>query len=64
MGGGYAIPEFGVAYVRDIRFFDQKSTRIRKADMLVSACYCLSDSPQLYENPKDTDMVTHTIHQL
>ncbi|UJR20300.1 hypothetical protein I4U23_023431 [Adineta vaga] len=57
MGGGYAIPEFGVAYVRDIRFFDQKSTRIRKADMLVSACYCLSGSPQLYENPEDTDMV-------
>ena len=51
MGGGYAIPEFGVAYVRDIRFFDKETGKERKADMLVSACYCLSGSPQLYDNP-------------
>ncbi|CAF1191640.1 unnamed protein product [Adineta steineri] len=51
MGSGYAIPEFGVAYVRDIRFFDKKTGEDRKADMLVSACYCLSGSPQLYDNP-------------
>ncbi|CAF1423147.1 unnamed protein product [Adineta steineri] len=54
MGGGYAIPEFGLAYVRDIRFVDKKTGEVRKADMLVSACYCLSASPQLYDNPKST----------
>ncbi|CAF3766665.1 unnamed protein product [Rotaria sordida] len=52
MGGGYAIPEFGLAYVRDICFFDKKTDKNRKADMLVSACYCLTGSPQLYDNPK------------
>jgi hypothetical protein len=51
MGDGYAIPEFGLAYVRDICFVDEETGKSRKADMLVSACYCLSGSPQLYENP-------------
>lgn len=58
MGGGYAIPEFGLAFVRDIRFFDKKSDRIRNADMLVSACYCLTHSPQLYDNPKSAEDVS------
>ncbi len=57
MGGGYAIPEFGLAYVRDIRFFDKETEKDRKADMLVSACYCLSGSPQLYDNPTSKDKV-------
>ncbi|CAF4062233.1 unnamed protein product, partial [Rotaria sp. Silwood2] len=52
MGGGYAIPEFGLAYVRDICFFDKQTDKNRKADMIVSACYCLTGSPQLYHNPK------------
>ncbi|CAF1405754.1 unnamed protein product [Rotaria sp. Silwood1] len=52
MGGGYAIPEFGLAYVRDICFFDKETGKNRKTDMLVSACYCLTGSPQLYDNPK------------
>lgn len=52
MGGGYAIPEFGLAYVRDIRFVDINTDEDRKADMLVSACYCLMGSPQLYDNPQ------------
>lgn len=57
MGGGYAIPEFGLAYVRDIRFFDKTSDKIRKTDMLVSACYCLTGSPQLYDNPTTSEQV-------
>jgi hypothetical protein len=57
MGGGYAIPEFGLAYVRDIRFVDQETGKERKADMLVSACYCLFHSPQLYANPTTTEQV-------
>ncbi|CAF3718770.1 unnamed protein product [Rotaria socialis] len=51
MGGGYAIPEFGLAYVRDIRFVDKNTGKNRKTDMLVSACYCLTGSPKLYANP-------------
>jgi hypothetical protein len=51
MGGGYAIPEFGLAYVRNMRFFDaQLEDRHCVTDMLVSACYCLSGS-ELYDNP-------------
>jgi hypothetical protein len=57
MGGGYAIPEFGLAYVRDIRFFDKQTGKERKADMLVSACYCLFGSPQLYDNPTSKEEV-------
>ncbi|CAF3731908.1 unnamed protein product [Rotaria sp. Silwood1] len=54
MGGGYAIPEFGLAYVRDICFVDKDTEQYRQADMLVSACYCLVQ-PQLYDNPKTID---------
>lgn len=52
MNGGYAIPEFGLAYVRNIRFFDAlNEERYRAADMLVSACYCLMGQ-ELYDNPR------------
>ncbi|CAF1169729.1 unnamed protein product [Rotaria sordida] len=55
MNGGYAILEFGLAYVRNIRFFDAESEeRHRLADMLVSACYCLNGS-ELYDNPRTPD---------
>ena len=57
MGGGYALPEFGLAFARDIRVVDEQTDRHRKADMLVSACYCLSGSPQLYDNPRNDDEV-------
>jgi hypothetical protein len=61
MGGGYAIPEFGLAYVRNMRFFDSKSEdKDRLTDMLVSACYCLSGS-ELYENPKRNEVIIPTI---
>lgn len=57
MGCGYAIPEFGLTYVRDIRFFDKDTGEDRKADMMVSACYCLVGAPQLFKNPKTTEEV-------
>ena len=57
MHGGYAIPEFGLAYVRDIRFFDSQSKeKPRVADMMVSACYCLNGC-ELYDNPKNKQEV-------
>ena len=57
MAGGYAIPEFGLAYVRDIRVVDEKPEQARTADMLVSACYCLGYQ-QLYPNPRSINEVT------
>ncbi|CAF1149942.1 unnamed protein product [Didymodactylos carnosus] len=54
MGGDYAIPEFGLAYVRNIRFFDTDTDECRQADMLVSACYCCF-SRELYDNPNTKD---------
>lgn len=58
MKGGYAIPEFGLAYVRDIRIFKSLSSdEHRRADMLVSACYCMIGH-ELYNNPKNNDDVT------
>jgi hypothetical protein len=57
MGGGYAIPEFGLAYVRNMRFFDQQAKREpRLVDMLVSACYCMSGA-ELYPNPRNHEEV-------
>ena len=57
MCGGYAIPEFGLAYVRNMRFFDvHDGEKYRKTDMLVSACYCLNGS-ELYNNPGNDDEV-------
>ncbi len=58
MGGGYAIPEFGLAYVRNMRFFDSKSDeKYRRTDMLVSACYCMNGA-ELYDNPVNKEQVT------
>jgi hypothetical protein len=56
MGGGYAIPEFGLAYVRNIRLFHQKLNTNRVADMMVSACYCMNGA-ELYPNPDNDDEV-------
>jgi hypothetical protein len=61
MGGGYAIPEFGLAYVRNMRFFSSKSEKKHRiTDMMVSACYCLNGS-ELYANPKNKSEVTTKI---
>ena len=58
MHGGYAIPEFGLAYVRHIRIFKSLSSdEYRTGDMLVSACYCMSGH-ELYQNPRNKDDVT------
>ncbi|CAF2095131.1 unnamed protein product [Rotaria magnacalcarata] len=54
MGGGYALPEFGLAYVRDICFVHPKTEHQRLADMMVSACYSLH-STQLYDNPRSEE---------
>ncbi|CAF0972732.1 unnamed protein product [Rotaria sordida] len=55
MNGGYAIPEFGLAYVRNIRIFKSPSSNeCQKADMLVSACYCMGGR-ELYQNPRNRD---------
>ncbi|CAF3082291.1 unnamed protein product [Rotaria sp. Silwood2] len=55
MNSGYAIPEFGLAYVRNMRIFKSLSSdEYRKADMLVSACYCMIGH-ELYQNPKNKD---------
>ncbi|CAF3373876.1 unnamed protein product [Rotaria sp. Silwood2] len=55
MNGGYAIPEFGLAYVRNIRIFKSSSSNeYRKADTLVSACYCMAGH-ELYQNPRNKD---------
>jgi hypothetical protein len=56
MGGSYAIPEFALAYVRDICFFDRDTDECRQADMMVSACYCLP-LRELYNNPKTSKEV-------
>jgi hypothetical protein len=61
MGGGYAIPEFGLAYIRDICFFHPETKEPRLADMMVSACYCMGD-PVLYDNPKNKTEVNITSH--
>ena len=60
MNNGYAIPEFGLGYVRNIRVFDQASKRPRVADMMVSACYCLN-MEQLYPNPRSKAEVTEPL---
>ncbi|CAF1928026.1 unnamed protein product [Rotaria magnacalcarata] len=52
MGGGYAIPEFGLAYVRNICFFHRDTQERRLTDMLVANCYCIG-AAELYRNPKN-----------
>lgn len=57
MGGGYALPEFGCAYVRNMRCVDpEDEQKVREVDMLVSACYCLNGQ-ELYQNPRNAEEV-------
>lgn len=37
MDGGYMLPEFGVAYIKRVRFFQNTSTE-RLTDLIVAAC--------------------------
>jgi hypothetical protein len=64
MNGGYAIPEFGLAYARNIRICKSLSSdEYRKADMLVSACYCMPGH-ELYKNPNKYDVNMEMIFEL
>jgi hypothetical protein len=38
MDGGYMLPEFGVAYIKRVRFFKDGATRERLTDLIVAAC--------------------------
>jgi hypothetical protein len=38
MDGGYMLPEYGVAYVKHVRFFQDLSKPGRLTDLIVSAC--------------------------
>jgi len=52
MDGGYMLPEYGVAYVKRVRFFQDQSKRERTADLIVAACYDLSGMGEgLYKPP-------------
>ncbi len=42
MDGGYMLPEFGVAYVKNVRFFHDKLKQERIADLILSACTYLN----------------------
>jgi len=38
MDGGYMLPEYGVAYIKRVRFFQNLSTPERVTDLIVAAC--------------------------
>jgi len=56
MDGGYALPEYGVAYVKNVRFFlDNRKEEGRLTDLIVAACYDISGASEgLYETPSST----------
>ncbi|CAF0858789.1 unnamed protein product [Adineta ricciae] len=52
MDGGYMLPEFGVAYIKNVRFFQNNLSNGRLADLIVAACYDLSGMGEgLYKPP-------------
>lgn len=42
MDGGYMLPEFGVGYVKNVRFFENESAQPRITDLIVAACKFLA----------------------
>jgi hypothetical protein len=40
MDGGYMLPEYGVAYIKHVRFFRKKQKEERLTDLIVGACKC------------------------
>jgi hypothetical protein len=38
MDGGYMLPEYGAAYIKRVRFFQDQSNRERVTDLIVAAC--------------------------
>ncbi|UJR25938.1 hypothetical protein I4U23_007286 [Adineta vaga] len=52
MDGGYMLPEFGVAYIQNVRFFRGECSQERLTDLIVAACYDLSGMDEgLYKPP-------------
>ncbi|CAF4704311.1 unnamed protein product [Rotaria sp. Silwood1] len=52
MDGGYMLPEFGVAYIKQVRFFQETPPEERVTDLIVAACYDLSGMGEgLYKPP-------------
>ncbi|CAF1218715.1 unnamed protein product [Adineta steineri] len=57
MDGGYMLPEYGVAYIKRVRFFQKQSNNERFTDLIVAACYDLSGIGEgLYIPPLSNDM--------
>lgn len=38
MDGGYALPELGVAYVKQVKFFQKGTKQERTTDLIIAAC--------------------------
>ncbi len=38
MDGGYIIPEYGVTYVKRVRFFQKQIDQPRITDLIIAAC--------------------------
>ncbi|CAF0948721.1 unnamed protein product [Rotaria sp. Silwood1] len=56
MDGGYMLPEYGVAYIKRVRFFRKGSNNERLTDLIVAACYDLSQHGEgLYKPPPRED---------
>ncbi|CAF1489354.1 unnamed protein product [Adineta steineri] len=57
MDGGYILPEYGLAYIKHVRFFrenpeQEKPPQERVTDLIVAACYDLSGAGEgLYKPP-------------
>jgi len=52
MDGGYMLPEYGLAYIKRVRFFQDQPRMERVADLIVAACYDLSGMGEgLYKPP-------------
>ena len=38
MDGGYILPEYGVAYIKNVVFFQKLDPNERETDLIVAAC--------------------------
>ncbi|CAF1208656.1 unnamed protein product [Rotaria sordida] len=57
MDGGYMLPEYGVAYMKRVRFFQNISEKERITDLIVTACYDLSGIDKgLYKPPSHENL--------
>ncbi|CAF0789125.1 unnamed protein product [Rotaria sordida] len=66
MDGGFMLPEYGVAYIKRVRFFQKQSNKGRLTDLIVAASYDLSPSGEgLYKPPsfKDKQQISCRIRQ-